>query len=85
MRILVLSPRIPAGLMSAAAWDAVREASRVVAASDGPTPDNPARPVTQGYALGWFGATWRTVALATAAIVTLTIYVVGIALLGLLD
>lgn len=36
MRILVLSPRIPAGLMSAAAWDAVREASRVVAASDGP-------------------------------------------------
>lgn len=35
MRILVLSPRIPAGLMTAAAWDAVREASAVVAATDG--------------------------------------------------
>lgn len=36
MRILVLSPRIPAGLMTANAWDAVREAPSVVAASDGP-------------------------------------------------
>ena len=36
MRILVLSPRIPAGLMTASAWDAVREASSVVAATDGP-------------------------------------------------
>lgn len=36
MRILVLSPRIPAGLMTTAAWDAVREASSVVSASDGP-------------------------------------------------
>jgi XTP/dITP diphosphohydrolase len=36
MRILVLSPRIPVGLMTAAAWDAVRETSSVVAASDGP-------------------------------------------------
>jgi XTP/dITP diphosphohydrolase len=36
VRILVLSPRIPVGLMTAAAWDAVREASAVVAASDGP-------------------------------------------------
>jgi len=36
VRILVLSPRIPVGLMTAAAWDAVREASSVVAATDGP-------------------------------------------------
>jgi XTP/dITP diphosphohydrolase len=36
MRILVLSPRIPSGLMTASAWDAVREASQVVAAADGP-------------------------------------------------
>lgn len=36
MRILVLSPRIPVGLMTAAAWDAVREASSVVASTDGP-------------------------------------------------
>ena len=36
MRILVLSPRIPVGLMTAAAWDAVRGASSVVAAADGP-------------------------------------------------
>lgn len=36
MRVLVLSPRIPAGLMTAAAWDAVRGASSVVAAVDGP-------------------------------------------------
>ncbi|HJR88734.1 MAG TPA: MazG family protein [Aeromicrobium sp.] len=36
MRILVLSPRIPVGLMTAAAWDAVRSASSVVAAADGP-------------------------------------------------
>jgi XTP/dITP diphosphohydrolase len=35
-RILVLSPRIPVGLMTAAAWDAVRAASSVVAATDGP-------------------------------------------------
>lgn len=36
MKVLVLSPRIPAGLMSAAAWDAVRSAERVVAAEEGP-------------------------------------------------
>ncbi|MFL6090306.1 MAG: MazG family protein [Aeromicrobium sp.] len=36
MRILVLSPRIPVGLMTAAAWDAVRGASSVVASADGP-------------------------------------------------
>jgi XTP/dITP diphosphohydrolase len=36
VRILVVSPRIPVGLMTVAAWDAVREASSVVAASDGP-------------------------------------------------
>ena len=36
MRILVLSPRIPVGLMTAAAWDAVRAAPSVVAATDGP-------------------------------------------------
>jgi len=36
VRILVLSPRIPVGLMTAAAWDAVRGASLVVAATDGP-------------------------------------------------
>jgi len=36
MRILVLSPRIPDGLMTASAWDAVRSASQVVAVTDGP-------------------------------------------------
>lgn len=36
MRILVLSPRTPAGLMTAGAWDAVRQATSVVAATDGP-------------------------------------------------
>ena len=36
MRILVLSPRVPVGLMTAAAWDAVRGASSVIAAADGP-------------------------------------------------
>ena len=36
MRILVLSPRIPGGLMTASAWDAVREASQVVSAAEGP-------------------------------------------------
>jgi XTP/dITP diphosphohydrolase len=36
MRILVLSPRVPAGLMTASAWDALRAAPRVVAATDGP-------------------------------------------------
>jgi XTP/dITP diphosphohydrolase len=35
VRILVLSPRIPVGLMTAAAWDAVRDASSVVASTDG--------------------------------------------------
>jgi hypothetical protein len=39
----------------------------------------------EGYALGWFSAAWRTVALAMAAVVTLAIYIMGIALLGLLD
>jgi XTP/dITP diphosphohydrolase len=39
VRILVLSPRIPVGLMSAAAWDAVRAAPAVVAATDGPHVD----------------------------------------------
>jgi XTP/dITP diphosphohydrolase len=36
MKVLVLSPRVPPGLMSAAAWDAVRSASRVVAAEENP-------------------------------------------------
>jgi XTP/dITP diphosphohydrolase len=36
VRILVLSPRIPAGLMTAAAWDALRAASSVVASAEGP-------------------------------------------------
>lgn len=36
MRILVLSPRIPAGLMTASAWDAVRAAAQIVSAVDGP-------------------------------------------------
>lgn len=36
MRILVLSPRIPGGLMTVSAWDAVRVASQVVAAAEGP-------------------------------------------------
>ena len=39
----------------------------------------------EGYALGWFSAAWRTVLLATLALVTLTGFFVGIALLGLLD
>jgi XTP/dITP diphosphohydrolase len=39
VRILVLSPRIPVGLMTASAWDAVREAPSVVAATDGPHVD----------------------------------------------
>jgi len=38
VRILVLSPRIPVGLMTAGAWDAVR-AAPVVAAVDGPHVD----------------------------------------------
>jgi XTP/dITP diphosphohydrolase len=36
MRILVLSPRVPSGLMTASAWDAVRGASHVVSAAEGP-------------------------------------------------
>jgi XTP/dITP diphosphohydrolase len=36
VRILVLSPRIPVGLMTASAWDAVRSASAVVASVEGP-------------------------------------------------
>jgi XTP/dITP diphosphohydrolase len=36
VRILVLSPRIPVGLMTAAAWDALRNASAVVASAEGP-------------------------------------------------
>ena len=36
MRILVLSPRIPGGLMTASAWDAVRSASQVVSVAEGP-------------------------------------------------
>jgi XTP/dITP diphosphohydrolase len=36
MRILVLSPRIPGGLMTASAWDALRAASQVVAVAEGP-------------------------------------------------
>lgn len=36
MRILVLSPRIPFGLMTAGAWDALRNASSVVASAEGP-------------------------------------------------
>lgn len=36
MRILVLSPRIPFGLMTAGAWDAVRNAPSVVASAEGP-------------------------------------------------
>lgn len=36
MRILVLSPRIPVGLMTAAAWDAVRAAPSVIASTEGP-------------------------------------------------
>lgn len=39
MKVLVLSPRIPAGLMSAAAWDALRSAGRVAAAEEGPYVD----------------------------------------------
>ncbi len=36
MRILVLSPRIPAGLMTAGAWDVLRSAPAVVASAEGP-------------------------------------------------
>ena len=36
MRILVLSPRIPFGLMTASAWDALRTAPSVVASIEGP-------------------------------------------------
>lgn len=36
MRILVLSPRIPGGLLTGSAWDALRAAPQVVAAADGP-------------------------------------------------
>ena len=39
MKVVVLSPRVPAGLMSAAAWDAVRSAERVVSAAEGPHVD----------------------------------------------
>lgn len=39
----------------------------------------------EGYALGWFSAAWRTLALALAALVTLGIYLTGIGFLGLLD
>ena len=35
MRILVLSPRIPFGLMTASAWDALRSAPSVVASDEG--------------------------------------------------
>lgn len=31
----------------------------IVASSDGPTPENPTRPVTSSYALGWFVADYR--------------------------
>ena len=61
MRILVLSPRIPSGLMTASAWDAVRAASRVVSAVDGPHID-PLRDagvdVTFGPAPSDPGAIW---------------------------
>lgn len=36
MKVLVLSPRVPAGLLSAVAWDAVRNARKVIAAEEGP-------------------------------------------------
>jgi hypothetical protein len=39
----------------------------------------------EGYALGWFSAAWRTFALANLAAVTLSLYFIGILLLGLLD
>ena len=39
MKVLVLSPRIPAGLMSAAAWDALRSARRVAAVEESPYVD----------------------------------------------
>lgn len=39
----------------------------------------------EGYALGWFSAAWRTVALASLAVLSLGIYFVIILLLGLLD
>ena len=39
MRVLVLSPRVPAGLMTASAWDSVRSAPRVVAAVESPQVD----------------------------------------------
>jgi hypothetical protein len=39
----------------------------------------------EGYALGWFSAAWRTIALSLLAVLTLTLYFTGILLLGLLD
>lgn len=39
----------------------------------------------EGYALGWFSAAWRTVALSTFAVLTLSLYFIIILLLGLLD
>ena len=39
----------------------------------------------EGYALGWFSAAWRTVVVSSLALVTLTVYFVGILLLGMLD
>lgn len=39
----------------------------------------------EGYALGWFSAAWRTVALAGSALLTLGAYFIIILLLGLLD
>lgn len=38
-----------------------------------------------GYRLGWFSAAWRTAVLSTFALLNLSLYVMGIALLGLLD
>jgi hypothetical protein len=39
----------------------------------------------EGYALGWFSAAWRTLALAFFAVLSLGLYFVIILLLGLLD
>ena len=39
----------------------------------------------EGYALSWFSAAWRTVVVSSLALVTLTVYFVGILLLGMLD
>ena len=39
----------------------------------------------EGYALGWFSAAWRTVVVSSFALVTLTVYFMGILLLGMLD